>query len=46
MLKAYNNGHIEDVDIPEYNNDIDEAMKEMDNNEFDLHEDVKKALFK
>lgn len=46
MLKAYNSDHSEDVDKQEYNNDIDEAMKEMDNGVFDLHEDVKKALLK
>ena len=46
MLKTYNNDNSEDVDIQEYNNDIDEAMKEIDNGEFDSHEDVKKSLLK
>ena len=46
MLKTYNKDSNEAVDIQEYNNDIDEAMKEMNNGEFDLHEDVKKALLK
>ena len=46
MLKTYNNDSNETVDIQEYNNDIDRAMKAMDNGEFDLHEDVKKALLK
>ena len=46
MLKTYNNDHSEAVDIQEYNNDIDEAMKEIDNGEFDSHEAVKKSLLK
>ena len=46
MLKTYNNDSKEAVDIQEYNNDIEKAMKEMENGEFDLHEDVKKALLK
>ena len=46
LLKTYNNDYNESVDIKEYNSDIEEAMKEMDNGEFDLHEDVKKSLLK
>ncbi len=46
MLKTYNNDQSEAVDIQEYNKDIDEAMKEIDNGEFDSHEDVKKSLLK
>lgn len=46
MLKTYNNDSNEAVDIQEYNNDIEQAMKAMDDGEFDLHEDVKKALLK
>lgn len=46
MLKTYNKDYSEDIDTQEYNSDIDTAMKAMDNGEFDLHEDVKKALLK
>jgi len=47
MLKTYNNDYYsEDIDIQQYNNDNDTVMKAMDNGEFDLHEDVKKALLK
>lgn len=46
LLKTYNNDNNETVDIKEYNSDIEEAMKEMDSGEFDLHEDVKKSLLK
>jgi predicted transcriptional regulator len=46
MLKTYNKDSNEVVDIQEYNNDIEQAMKEMDNGEFVSHEDAKKALFK
>lgn len=46
MLKTYNNDFSEDVDIAEYNNEIDKAMEAMDKGEFDLHEDVKKSLLK
>ena len=46
LLKTYNTDHNESLDIKEYNSDIEEAMKEMDKGEFDLHEDVKKSLLK
>ena len=46
LLKTYNNDNNEVVDMLEYNTDIDRAMKAIENGEFDLHEDVKKALLK
>jgi hypothetical protein len=46
MLKTYNNDNSEDIDIKEYNNDIEQAMKAMDHGEFVSHEDAKKALLK
>ena len=46
MLKTYNSEQNTDVDIQEYNNDINEAMKEIDNGEFTSHESAKKSLLK
>lgn len=46
MLKTYNSEPAEDIDIQEYNNDIDAAMKEIDNGESISHESVKKSLLK
>ena len=46
MLKTYNSEHTDDIDIQEYNNDIDSAMKEMDKGEFISHDAVKKSLLK
>ena len=46
MLKTYNSEPGEDIDIQEYNNDIDAAMKEMDKGEFTSHESAKKSLLK
>lgn len=46
MLKTYNSEPGETIDIQEYNNDIDAAMKEMDNGEFTSHESAKKSLLK
>ena len=46
MLKTYNSEHNADIDIQEYNNDIDAAMMEMDNGEFTSHESAKKSLLK
>jgi hypothetical protein len=46
MLKTYNSEQNADVDIQEYNNDINEAMKEIDNGEFTSHESAKKSLLK
>ena len=37
---------INEVDLEEYNNDIDTAMKEMDEGKYELHEDVVKSLLK
>ena len=46
MLKTYNSEQNTDVDIQEYNNDINEGMKEIDNGEFTSHESAKKSLLK
>lgn len=46
MLKTYNNNQSEAVNLQEYNNDIDEAMKEMDSGKFISHADVRKSLLK
>lgn len=46
MLKTYNNNQSEAVNLQEYNNDIDEAMKEMDSGKFITHDDVRKSLLK
>ena len=45
-IEIYNSGNSEPIDLQEYNDGIDAAMKAMDNGEFDLHEDVKKSLLK
>lgn len=37
---------INEIDLEEYNKDIDTAMKEMDEGKYELHEDVVKRLFK
>jgi hypothetical protein len=37
---------IDDINLEEYNNDIETAMKEMDEGKYELHEDVVKRLFK
>ena len=46
LLKTYNNDNNELVDLAEYNNDIDEAMKEMDKGDFITHNNVKKSILK
>lgn len=46
MLKTYNNNQSEAVNLQEYNNDIDAAMKEMDSGLFTSHDDVRKSLLK
>jgi hypothetical protein len=46
MLKTYNSEDKAEIDIAEYNNDIDAAMKEMDSGEFTSHEAAKKSLLK
>lgn len=46
MLKTYNNNQSEAVNLQQYNNDIDEAMKEMDSGKFITHDDVRKSLLK
>ncbi len=37
---------INEIDLEEYNNDIDTAMKEMDEGKYVLHEDAVKSLLK
>ena len=46
LLKTYNNDNNETIDMKEYNSDIEEAMKEMDNGNFISHNEVKKMLLK
>jgi hypothetical protein len=46
MLKTYNSEPGEDIDMKEYNDDIDTAMKEIDNGEFTSHDAAKKSLLK
>ena len=46
LLKTYNSEHNTDIDIQEYNNDIDAAMKEMDNGVVTSHKSAKKSLLK
>jgi hypothetical protein len=46
MLKTYNSDDKVEIDIAEYNSDIDAAMKEMDSGEFTSHEAAKKSLLK
>lgn len=38
--------NIEEIDLEEYNRDIDEAMKELENGEFITHDEVRKILLK
>ena len=48
LFKTYNNVNIssdKNTDIDHYNNEIDQAMQEIDNGIYKNHEDVKKALF-
>lgn len=46
MLKTYNSEPGDDIDVKEYNNDIDAAMKEIDGGEFSSHDSAKKSLLK
>ena len=42
-----NNGNsVEEIDLEEYNSDIEVAMKEMDNGEYTSHDEVRKILLK
>ncbi len=47
LFKTYNNGYAEaGTDITTYNQEIDEAMAEINSGIFSSHDDIKKALRK
>lgn len=46
MLKTYNSEGKAEIDVAEYNTDIDAAIKEIATGEFTTHEAAKKSLLK
>ncbi len=46
MLKSYNKDSFEEIDLDEYNNDIDKAIEEIKQGEFTTHDQAIKKLHK
>ena len=46
ILKSYKGNSYEEIDLDEYNNDIDRALEEIKKGEFTTHEQAIKQLYK